>query len=293
MLKVDVCLRLEPKQMEKTLRAAVDFKYQFYRNNHGGSIFQFAWPWTISLLSMHFMHLKWAPSPSRFARFDAIYVPCDWSLLMSWIINGKRLINLIFTGNGKTANKVHKIESRSTSHDLISCLSSFVRLSWATKWCKQKEYSLFSASLHQFYERNSNAIVSFQHSRRRNNTHFIVETQKLETYLLVIACHPTLNMTTDYLEEKKLYFTFSSILQQKTSSFALCSLLYFNLFPLFIYLLFKLPNLRVYCFSLFPVFISLKMDRTHFVVLVVSALAWMPSMAAERFIETKYHCPKK
>lgn len=117
-----------------------------------------------------------------------------------------------------------------------------------------------------------------------------------ETWNLLVSHRMSSNFEHDnrLSREEKIIFHF--FVNSSTENIFFCVLfaaLFQFLSVVYIFTYYSNCPIREFIVSLFSVFISLKMERTHLVVLVVSALAWMPQIAAERFIETKYHCPKK
>lgn len=139
-----------------------------------------------------------------------------------------------------------------------------------------------------------NAIVSSLCSRKRNNTRHIDRRRELkrETCDLLLVISRVIQLWTwQHLSKNKTIFS-SFLSAPATTILFFCRLFAFIHSIFFLQFYLKLFNFRQFSLA-FAVFISYKMEKTHFVVLFVSALAWMPSIAADRFIETKYHCPKR
>lgn len=158
--------------------------------------------------------------------------------------------------------------------------------SWATKCYNTKRIFTFFFSLVNFEQLCRISVLTL-HARRTILTHG-VETRNLKC---VVSHRVSSNFEHDNISPKikNKYFQFlSTLASQQTTSTSNCVVFAFFKLLFFILFFFFIPFRR--CIS---VFILYKMEKTHFVVLFVSALASMPTIAADRFIETKYHCPKR
>lgn len=170
------------------------------------------------------------------------------------------------------------------------------RQSWATRCNKKKRIIFFLSTSVNFKNKLSHSCARagetiHTHGIEMQNLKLIVSHRVSSDFLHETWQH----LSQKEMKEKKIYFPFLSTLNLHVGREhrLLCRLHFFLLLFVFICFSFFCTQFLTIFFFTISASISNKMENRHFIVLFVSALACMPKIAAERFIETKYHCPKR